>query len=105
MLLMMSLSSCNSYQVLCDTYLGDGRCRCRCLDLDTLKETDKVNCKKDWDKYFNGIPEEHPVNYGLEACDGIAGFKIEEIAKDLIPLIREERATCEDRRDNNADTF
>lgn len=97
LLLMMFLTSCQQYQILCDASFAESRCRCRCLNLDTLKTTDKNNCRRDWKKYFYGIPDRHPVNYNVDACEGIAGFRIEEVAKDIIPGIKEERARCEDR--------
>jgi len=95
---MMFFVSCGDrYQIGCDISFEKQRCRCRCLDAVTLKETDKKNCKKDWKKYFLGVPEKHPVNYRPSMCEGIMGFRIEEIAKDIIPAIKEERAKCEDR--------
>jgi hypothetical protein len=95
---MMFLVSCNTYQVLCDISFQKNRCRCRCYNLDNLSTVDKFNCKDDWNKYFLGVPNSHPVNYKLNRCEGISGFRVEEVAKDIIPGIREERARCEDRR-------
>lgn len=54
-------------------------------------------CEKDWKKYFGAEPEVHPVNYDIEACEGISGFRVEEIAKDILPQVREYRAKCEDK--------
>ena len=97
MLLMTFFVSCNSFQILCDTSFVNSRCRCRCISTKTLKETDKINCKKDWDKYFFGTPEDHPIDYNIHMCEGISGFRIEEVAKDIIPDIKKERAFCEDK--------
>lgn len=96
LLLILCLSSCKQFQINCDASFIKDRCRCRCLDTDTLKITNKENCKKDWTKYFYGTPENHPVNYDIMMCEGLSGFRIEEIAKDVIPMIKEERARCED---------
>ena len=96
MLLMMFLTSCNSYQILCDISFSENRCRCRCFNTETLKQAKKEKCEKDWDAYFGGLPENHPVNYIEEACEGIGGFRVEEIAKDIIPMIKEERSACQD---------
>lgn len=104
MLLMIFLSSCNSHQLFCDISFEEDRCRCRCLSTESLEIADKEKCEKDWEKYFYGIPEVHPINYEVEACEGIGGFRVEEIAKDIIPMINEERAACEDRG-TNANTF
>lgn len=98
MLLMMFLSSCQSAQVLCDISFAKYRCRCRCYDTDTLKQVNENRCKDDWEKYFGGVPEEHPINYEIEMCEGISGFRIEEIATDIIPMVREERAKCQDSK-------
>jgi len=97
-LLTIFLSSCNSYQILCDVSFEESRCRCRCFDTNTLKQTKKENCTKDWNSYFYGVPDEHPFNFRVNKCEGLAGFRIEEIAKDIIPMINEERAACEDGR-------
>lgn len=97
MLLMMFLTSCQSFQVLCDISFAEMRCRCRCYNTDTLKQAPKERCKDDWKKYYYGIPDEHPVNYRVEMCEGISGIRIEEVAKDIIPMIKDERAACEDR--------
>lgn len=96
LLLTTFLVSCNSYQILCDVSFAENRCRCRCYNVDKLKTADKNKCEKDWNEYFLGVPNDHPVNYRTSRCEGISGFRIEEIAKDIIPEIKEERARCED---------
>ena len=95
-LLTTLLSSCNRFQILCDSSFSFERCRCRCYDTESLRITKKQNCKKDWDKYFGGTPEVHPVNYDIMYCDEISGFKTEEVITDIIPDVKEYRAYCED---------
>ena len=97
MLLMICLSSCK-YHVICDASFVKDRCRCRCINTDTLKEVDKRKCKKEWKKYYDGIPNKHPINYELEACEGLTGAIAEIVTGKIIPEINDERRECEDLR-------
>ena len=96
LLLMTLLSSCNRFQILCDTSFVYNRCRCRCYDTEKLATVDKKKCKKDWEEYFGSVPDVHPENYDITYCDEVSGFKTEQVLKDIIPSIKEYKAKCED---------
>lgn len=94
---MIFLTSCQNYQVFCDISFKFDRCRCSCLNLDTLEISNPKECKDDWEKYFGVIPSEENTNFSIEFCENISGFFLDEIAKDIIPMIKEERRKCDDK--------
>lgn len=97
LVLMLVISSCNKHFINCDISLEFNRCRCRCLNTETLKEADAKECEKDWDKYFYGTPTNHPENYELLKCEGLHGFFDRDVFDEIIPAIKEERQRCDDK--------
>ncbi len=104
--IMMMLStiffvSCNKNYVNCDISFKSNddfepRCRCRCINTNTLKETDKWKCEDEFIERFGAVPEDHPISYEVNACEGFSGFHLKTISKEIIPDIKRERAYCED---------
>lgn len=73
----------------CDVSFQFNRCRCRCLDIENLKEVDPKLCSLDWDS--------SPKNFPLNQCEGIAGFYLEDIATHIRPEARELKQCIEDK--------
>lgn len=86
LLMMFLINSCNSVQTravcrelrkneilpveMCDMSFKFKRCRCRNFDVNAWKELSE------------------PIDHPLEHCDGIAGFRLEEIALEMRPKIK-----------------
>jgi hypothetical protein len=86
LLLTISLVSCRSIErqmickelknqeikpvTLCDISFQFNRCRCRTFNFNKWQALDA------------------PVNLPIEACEGMAGFKLEEIATEISPKIK-----------------
>lgn len=67
---------------LCDISFAKDRCRCRCFSFTDYREVDDENCKWPDDSiFFSG-------DYEIETCEGIAGFFVEEWAREVRPKIR-----------------
>lgn len=86
MLLMIFLVSCKTPMIkeveMCDIRFDDNpRCRCRMVDLNTLKATTE------------------PINRDIYYCDGFAGFSLEDIAEEIIPKTKAKIRFCEDLAD------
>lgn len=81
-LLMIFSSSCKSPVIrdveMCDISFSFNRCRCRMVDLNTLKS------------------KSEPINYDLEYCEGFAGFRLEDIAEEIVPKVKAKVRICED---------
>lgn len=56
---------------------NEARCRCRCLDPNTYTTLPDLSCGED---YQSG-------NFELEACQGIAGFSLDDVALEVKPNI------------------
>lgn len=85
-LLMISLVSCRSVErrmvcselkkqeinpvELCDISFQFNRCRCRSFDMNHWLALDK------------------PVDHPIEHCEGVAGFRLEQIAVEISPKIK-----------------
>jgi hypothetical protein len=73
----------------CDISFQFNRCRCRCLDLKSdLNTVDPKLCGQNWKTDVKDFP--------LESCDGIAGFYLEDIAKNIRPEALETKQCAED---------
>lgn len=91
-LLTIFLVSCPGPQIkprlMCDISFQFNRCRCRCYDLEKLKETEPEKC---------GIDSENKKwNEEIEFCEGISGFYLEDIATHIIPKIKEKKQYIKD---------
>ena len=95
----MFLSSCLSCwkvkpKLSCDVSFKFDRCRCRCLDIYNQKTTDPKECDLDW--------AEDTRNFPLEQCEGIAGFYLEDITKEIIPQARKTKQCFADQARRSA---
>lgn len=84
MLLMIFLVSCVhsiKSQILCDISFEKNRCRCRLYDLEKMEAL------------------EEPINHPLIHCEGVSGFFLEDIAKDIKPDIKRNIRYCRDLED------
>lgn len=81
----------------CKKVIAD-RCRCRCYSISSIKTVNKKLCERDWSRFYTYnenlfeiidrkkmIPIEHPINLDIRSCDKISGFKLEDIATEIIP--------------------
>lgn len=108
MLLMIFSASCQNIRplILCDNDI-DSRCRCRCYSINNMKTVRKELCSDHWDRFYlynenlftpferdELVPVEHPINLDIRSCDKISGFRIEDVAQEIIPWgrrIKDER--------------
>jgi hypothetical protein len=66
----------------CDISIKFNRCRCRCLDMDTWSSLPLKECADGFGS------DETTINLELEACEGIGGFPLPDIAEDIGPKMR-----------------
>lgn len=80
-LLMIFFSSCRTPVIkdveMCDVSFTFNRCRCRVVDLNTLKNVT------------------FPQNYDIAHCEGIAGFRLSDIVGEIIPKVRAKVKMCQ----------
>ena len=104
-LLMIFSVSCQKIRplILCDND-ADSRCRCRCYSINDIAKVDKNLCSDHWHRFleFNEhlfveieedefTPIEHPINLDIRSCDKISGFRIEDIAEEIVPWGRKQK--------------
>ena len=97
------LTSCNTLepQILCYIDLEKSFCRCRCWASETLSDTDKRACYKDWRLYQSESPEkfeiydedyflpvEHPVNLNVMSCNYSVSIKDGPWSTKVVPWAR-----------------
>lgn len=95
MLLMIFLISCNAHirpQLLRDISFQFDRCRIRCWDIANQETIPFQMCD---DRYQSKGAIDFPIEY----CDGIAGFKLEVIAEYILPDVKEAIEECQDTSD------
>jgi len=68
--------------VLCDLSMQFNRCRCRCFNLNAWDEVEDKACKWAHDEPFK--KGDYPIDY----CEGIAGFYLEDIAREVKPKVK-----------------
>lgn len=66
---------------LCDISFQFNRCKCRCFDFNNWSEIDDRACKWRYGDFSSG-------EYPLEACEGIAGFFVDDIAVEVKPKVK-----------------
>lgn len=102
--LLILLSSCvtgapryKHFEISCDTRIYkttdgnyNGRCLCRCLDINDLESplVDFSNC----DDRFSG----DDVRLSLLSCDKLIGFRVNRYLEEISPYIKEVKNYCED---------
>lgn len=95
LLLMIFLASCKTRIIcsqiksntikpiaLCDLSLQFNRCRCRCFNPNTWSEVNDNLCSWKYEEPFK--KGDYPIDY----CEGIAGFFIEDIAREVKPKVK-----------------
>lgn len=65
------------------------KCQARCLDFKTLNTLHPKECGQDWATDVVDMP--------LEMCDDVIGFKIETVAKEIRPQMKESFQCAEDK--------
>ena len=74
--------------VNCDLSLQFKRCRCRCVDYNTITKVDDKFCGE------NFVSKDYPI----DTCEGLSGSFIEDWAKEIKPKVnrlnRVKRAYC-----------
>lgn len=77
--LMIFFTSCNpriGVKRMCDISFQFDRCRCRDYDVDRLRAVSEA------------------VNYPIEECEGVTGFFIDDVAKDILPKVKYHIRKC-----------
>ena len=94
------LTSCKNQKLICkeidnakvnpvimyDVSFVFNRCRARCFDVNEWKTLPISNCPRLIDDTEDLTAES--VNYEIEKCEGVAGFAIEDIAREIRPNVK-----------------
>lgn len=106
MLLTIFSTSCKQQKLICkeiesakinpvvmyDVSFVFNRCRARCFDVNEWKALPISNCPKlNQDQIISESTEEgfvESVNLDITACEGVAGFSIDDIAREMRPKIK-----------------
>ena len=83
---MIFSASCTTFKphILADISFEKDRCRVRCYDMNNFKTIDDNKCGA---HFKSG-------NYPLDECEGVAGFYLEDVAKEIIPTAKKIKKEC-----------
>ena len=100
------LTSCGSIepQRFYDISFQFNRCRVSCFDLKEVRNIELNYCfsEEEIRNHYDGSQ----LSYPIEECDGIAGFKLEDWAINIIPWARHDaRSNADKKKASTADNF
>lgn len=105
LVLTISLASCSSIepQRFYDVSFQFNRCRISCFDLKKVKNIELNNCftEQEIRDHYDGSQ----LSYPIEECDGIAGFKLEDWAINIIPWARHDARAEDKKKVSRVDNF